>query len=477
MFNRYAGHFSLLITAVFLICNPMSGLNHIDYPKGQIIDHLICQIDPDQGYSVYLPSSYSAQQSWPIIYAFDPGAQGRNAVEKFQAAAEMYGYIVVGSNNAQNGPWEPIIKAAAAMWTDTHVRFSLDEKRIYSAGFSGGARAAALFSNMIGLRTAGVIGCGAGIAEGQKPDELSTYAYCGIAGQKDSNYREMLFLRESLSGASLAHRFLFFEGGHEWPPEEECMRALEWMEIQAMRQNLKARDFSVIESAYRKEVELGQSLEGKNPWLALSFYDEILNTYSDLLDTGELRETRERLAQSKSYKSSLAKEEKIRAEEGKTFLRFNRIYHQIEEETLKRKDFSLILREVELNRLKREAAGSKDVDRRLMASRILFACWMDCRHRGRQFLTDKRTGPAILFLKLSLEVCEYIPRNPKYLYYNLACAYALEKNAKQAVKYIESAKAQGFDEFHLLEEDRDFDPIRKSAEFKAMIKSVKKDSL
>ena len=446
-----------------------------DLPRGQIIESIICRANSDQSYALYLPPTYSPEQSWPVIFAFDPGADGRLAVEKFRKAAEKNGYIVVGSNNARNGPWEPIVRAAHAMWTDTLERFALEKKRIYSAGFSGGSRAAALFSKMIGLRTAGVIGCGAGIAQGQKAEELNTSAYCGVAGLRDSNYREMLQLRESLRGGSLPHRFIFFEGGHDWPPEEECARAVEWLEIQAMREDLKARDPSKIESAYNREISLGRSWEDLNPWLALSLYDEILGTYSDLLDTGALREERGRLGRSKAFKKALAKEKRIREEEGKILLRFNRIYDRIENRSLQRKDFPLILREFELDRLESEASKSKDIDRGWMAARILFAFWFDCQHRGRRFLAEKRTGPAVFFLRLAVEAGEKIPRNLKYLYYDLACAYALEKDVKQAVKAVESALEAGFDEFFLLEEDRDFDLIRNSREFRSLLQSIRKN--
>jgi len=57
-------------------------------------------------------------------------------------AAERYGYIVLGSNNSRNGPWKPESEAADAMLQDAQKRFAVDLKRIYFAGFSGGARVA-----------------------------------------------------------------------------------------------------------------------------------------------------------------------------------------------------------------------------------------------------------------------------------------------------------------------------------------------
>ena len=41
--------------------------------------HSIAQ--PEQSYALYLPSNYSSNHPWPIVYAFDPGARGINPVE------------------------------------------------------------------------------------------------------------------------------------------------------------------------------------------------------------------------------------------------------------------------------------------------------------------------------------------------------------------------------------------------------------
>jgi len=48
------------------------------------------------------------------------------------------------------------------MWTDTHARFSPDEKQVYTTGFSGGARVAVSMVRGLPGEVAGVIACGAG---------------------------------------------------------------------------------------------------------------------------------------------------------------------------------------------------------------------------------------------------------------------------------------------------------------------------
>ncbi len=105
--------------------------------RGTIISHLACLDDPTQSYAIYLPSQYSPDKRWPILYAFDPFARGTTAVEVYQKAAEKYGYIVIGSNNSKNGPTSPQLAAAQAVWADTHRRFAIDKSRVYTTGLSG----------------------------------------------------------------------------------------------------------------------------------------------------------------------------------------------------------------------------------------------------------------------------------------------------------------------------------------------------
>src|SRR5262245_16728489 len=88
-----------------------------DLPTGQIVDPVTCANDPPQNYALFLPRAYTADRTWPVILAFDPGARGRTPVERYQAAADQYGFIVAGSNNSRNNSPE-IGRAVDAMTND-----------------------------------------------------------------------------------------------------------------------------------------------------------------------------------------------------------------------------------------------------------------------------------------------------------------------------------------------------------------------
>jgi hypothetical protein len=114
------------------------------------------------------------------------------------------------------------------MWTDVGKRFSINPKRIYTAGFSGGARIAmkvAFDSDQI----AGVIASSAGFPPGHRRSDLKFVVF-GTAGTEDFNYLEMRQFDQELS---TPHRVVIFEGGHQWLPSSLAMQAVEWLEFRA----------------------------------------------------------------------------------------------------------------------------------------------------------------------------------------------------------------------------------------------------
>ncbi|MCX6953802.1 MAG: hypothetical protein NTV51_16760, partial [Verrucomicrobia bacterium] len=43
---------------------------------GRILGTVSCARDPAQTYALYVPSNYTPDKKWPVIFCFDPGARG-----------------------------------------------------------------------------------------------------------------------------------------------------------------------------------------------------------------------------------------------------------------------------------------------------------------------------------------------------------------------------------------------------------------
>lgn len=180
-------------------------------------------------YAVRLPPQYNTKTKWPVLFMFDPGANGGEAAYRFAYAVDKLGWIVVGSLDAKNGPWGPIRKAEEAMLKDIPKRFSVDEKRYYAGGLSGGARMAFLIAYNHPTQFKGVIPCAAGFPAGTEYEISKNVAVYLCVGEKDSNLEEVKGVYRKLHTAGAEVYLDEFEGGHEWPPEEVIINALDWI--------------------------------------------------------------------------------------------------------------------------------------------------------------------------------------------------------------------------------------------------------
>jgi dienelactone hydrolase len=237
-------------------------------PLGQIIDEVQCAADAAQHYSLYVPSNFTPLRKWPVILAYDAGGRGRRGVERYKDAAEKYGYIVAGSNNSRNGPWEVSLQAAEAMTADVEKRFPIDPKRVYTAGMSGGARVAMTLAMQSGT-VAGVFASSAGFPD--DPRESVRFPVFGSAGTDDFNHQEMHELDRDLKSP---HRVEFFDGGHAWLPVELATDGVEWMELQAMKSGLRPRDAKSIDALLARRVARAEaqtnSLDQMREWKSIA---------------------------------------------------------------------------------------------------------------------------------------------------------------------------------------------------------------
>ncbi|MBN3036215.1 MAG: hypothetical protein JW861_11560 [Bacteroidales bacterium] len=159
--------------------------------------------------------------------------------------ATDFGYILASSNNSRNGPWEPVIEAANAVFTDTWQRFRIDPSRVYAGGFSGGSRAATTIA-LLTDQFAGIIACGAGFPGQIPPREKVGFGYIAMIGIRDMNWVEMLKLDTALAQLEVPHQLVVFNGGHEWPPVEYVEEAFLFFQASAMRKGLIPKDTALV---------------------------------------------------------------------------------------------------------------------------------------------------------------------------------------------------------------------------------------
>jgi tetratricopeptide (TPR) repeat protein len=486
----------LSLTALFF-CLAAKSLAD-EFPSGEIIQKVECKSAPFS-YALYLPSSYTHSKKWPIIYCFDPAARGSLPLERFKEAAEKYGYLLVGSNDSRNGPDTPLGQIVRALWEDTHLRLSIDENQICAAGFSGGARVASGVAYSAEGRIQGVIGCGAGFNSHITPSGTFPFVFFGTIGTEDFNYYELRELDSSLAASGITHRVETFEGGHDWASSALCLRAVEWMQLQAIKSGRRARDEAFIEGLF---AERARSLEASvDIYQAYVMSEQIAQDFKGLrdvsrfekraaelkdakevrqaikLDRDQITEQKRRAAQLLSMRARLrSPQEFVAAPDlsvssgGLENRQFGAATGSSADAADERRLLVMDLRRA-IADLKNKSDAKENTPERALARRILNQYTAHSYELTMLLLQTRKYELAAQNLEVEAEIR---PDNSR-LFYQLACAHSQAGNKKKAIDALKKAVQKGFKNIEELKSSPALDQIRQEAGFQKIVEGIKKD--
>jgi len=379
-----------------------------ELPKGKVIAKVSCANDKAQTYAAYLPKNYNAKKKWPILYCFDPGARGSLPVKLFKNAAQKYGFIVVGSNNVKNGPWPSIQAGVKAIWEDTQKRFSVDPKRIYATGFSGGGRVATILPFMYKGKIAGVMAFGGAFTSQHSPHKDMKWLFYGLVGNKDPNLRPMMMISQAMKNAGIFHRVRVFDGGHSWPQESACTEAIEWMNIQAMKSGGCVKDEKMLAELLNTRLTSAAQFEKDQKWLlALSRYQEIKQDFNKLIDLSKVEANIKRLTDDPAVKVAISKRKKDQFLQQQAKKEFAELVNKLKSSKNRDKD---VLEYIA------SAKNETDPDVKIKKQLILNYLLKNCFVAGNKSLHENKLELAVINLKIATHINPTISS----AWYNLA---------------------------------------------------------
>ncbi len=437
--------------------------------RGAVIDNVVCLDHPDQSYALYLPSQYSPDRRWPIIYAFDPFARGKVPVELYKDAAEKYGYIVVGSNNAKNGPSAPEMQAAQAIWQDTHRRFAINKDRVYVTGLSGAARFAtsfALYCYTCGI--AGVIAHGAGypVNEAAHPAN-ERFLYYAAVGDEDFNLPELLALRKKKEEQHAAFKVKIYPGPHQWAPKDVVEDAVAWLELKAMQGGTEKPNPEFIHAQLEKTRAEAAAAEQQGRTMD-QFYAlrSLVEDFKGLENVAPLDSELAALKSSKALK-------KAEHEEGQEIDRQRTLTSDAAAELgelgqLPASEQSKVRLQLEsiFSDLRRQAKSS-DRERKVYL-RAFNQLWIQGIEAGQDDFRNNQVGPAAAYFDLMAEVAP----DQAWPLVLLAETRVRAGNRKAALKAIEEAVKRGLKRADTLTRNPELAPLASDPEFQKIVQSL-----
>ena len=438
-------------------------------PKGVVVERVPCVAKPGQTYALYIPTGYESTRKHPILYCFDPSARGKVPVELYKNAAERLGYIVACSNNSRNGPWEPIYAAIQAVTDDTHARFSIDSRRIYTTGMSGGGGPA---WNVASTGLAGSIICASAFQMEEETLKGVSFALFGVAGMGDFNFPLMTKVCSSLEAMGKTVRFETFEGGHAWPPEEIAGMALDWMELQAIKSGLRPPDGAFVDGLYAKAVARAEAFEtGGRIYDAYRAFRAISSDFKNLKEVNGYVEKVQNLAGTKEVKQAIKQEAELATLQETRMNRLRAARYALERETVSggpsaaetdpdsREMFAGGESEIrDTIRQLKDKMESKVFDRdRILAQRVLEELLINSLYYAKDLIQAKNYHSALV----SLKICEWIRPKASGVLFDSSRAYAGRGDKKKALEYLGKAVEAGFKDAEVIATTPEFDRLRK----------------
>ncbi|MEQ8906142.1 hypothetical protein [Ekhidna sp.] len=413
-------------------------------PKGEVIEEVTCDEDSQQSYSLYLPSNYSEDKKWPVIFVFEPAARGPLPVRQYAPVAEELGYIIISSNNSKNGAWNIAFDAAEAMFTDAKTRFKIDSSRIYTSGFSGGSRVAVSLA-VINDHIDGVIGCGAGLPNlpQYRPTSADSFVYVGLVGNKDMNYQEHLELEKMLDELGILNNRIVFDGKHQWPPSSVLREAVYWLEFQAFKQGKKVSQNFNSETLLERVAFRGDSLLIKERLVqALHVYEQAVQDFKESDKVDDINDRLAEVREEKKLKKYLRRDARFNETEQKFQMKILKAFAEISQTRLQptfdstAKTKSWWMNTIDSLQL---ISRNKNVDKSNSAHRLLNLIWA-------KFATESFTYEAAKDYEMAILLSEiWIHADPENVWglWSMAKLQAQVGDTDFAMDYLEKAYEAG----------------------------------
>ncbi len=432
---------------------------------GSIVEGLECVADPSQTYSLYLPPEYDPELRWPVLLVFDPRGRSVLAAELFRGGAERHGWIIVSSNDTRSDVgMEPNRRAVNGLWPEVHQRYSIDTDRIYAAGFSGTVYLAFL----MGKETGGLAGIVAvGGRDIRHAFEQTGYAVWGAAGDTDFNNRQMRMVHHSLTRQGNPNRYEDFQGGHTWIPPEMAAQAIEWFEVQAIRQGLRPRDDELVRTALLADLERAADLVSQGRLLeAERRYTSIALDFEGLADVSLARTRAAEFAGNPEVKRQRKLEERWDAYEQRYVVQMQQVFQTfLGSERAQPPD--RLIRELDIEELQRRA--DREGAEALTAQRLLALVLSTTSfYMTRDLLQQGRPDHAASVLGVACDIRDDSPS----VWYNRGCALSLAGRRKEALAALVRAVELGFDDLDLLLRDPDLEALRGTEGFESIVTAI-----
>ncbi|MEI8203148.1 MAG: hypothetical protein WCH34_09070 [Bacteroidota bacterium] len=438
----------------------ISPQNVLQLKSGQVIENVICKDAKNYSYALYLPQKWDSTKAFPALFLFDAHARSIKICKLFKELADKYSFVLAASNESKNGiAFENADDMYQNIFNDLSSRLQLDHKRIYTSGFSGGAKVAGMLAQKH-KEIVGVIALSS-IVPSQLFEANSKLLMVSIAGNKDFNYADMLTEHELYSKKGIRNQIIVFNGKHEYPPKEQLEEAFIFIHAKAFEDKLIQIDNKSLDTYASDYNSIIQSKVKPDVFDLGSIYGRMINALGKILPlTSESKKLLE-IQNSTTFKAAaLALQQAIQKEV------------QMKDElaqNISSKDISWW--NTELKQLNSISNNKENHQKALQADRlkafISMLCYMQVQSSINHQNIQKATEMLSIYEKAD-------PENADVFYFKAIINKQL-KPTENIISLLQQSVKLGFSDAVQLMNEPLFNDIKQSQEFSNILDSAKKN--
>jgi len=400
----------------------------IKLEPGKLLSNVKSESNSNVSFSVYAPSEYSDTTLLPIIYFFDPHADGNLPLEKYKSIANTFNLILVGCNSIENGmPFEQSQQIANILFSDCQNRLPINTQQQIIAGFSGGSKVACNLAMNQHFFT-GLIACSGALFENGKFDK--NMSVVSVAGINDFNYHEMVALEKSVDVTH--HAFIETDSTHQWPGTSDMYDATLFTLMQMVKQHKLQMQSSVVENFYHTWLKkINDSANKSSPGKQFDQLQFGIMCFDGLTDVTSLKSKLKEIENSDNLRKWRMRSQNMQ-------------YQEKEMQKMLRDAFSnqnLAWWQKEITDLKTAATNSNDKMLAAMSNRLLGFIGIACYSFAKQLVNENAQESDKV-----LQIYQTVEPNNSEAWFLSAVYHANNKQPEKAMTDFNKAVQNGFNQ-------------------------------
>lgn len=284
--------------------------------KGIVVDSIPVNDSIGESFALYLPRNFQANNTFPIIFLFDPDSRGKSAAQLFKTAAENQGYVIAASNNiSSEKTLAENITSATHLIDRVTSMIPFDPNSVSVGGFSEGASVAialpVLYNNILG-----VLAVGNHQLNFKMLEKLQKFMFVAVTGNEEmASYGANLTV-EDLNVLGFPAVAYSFQGGHEWPDANLISSALGSLTLHAMKKNLRPKNSDLVNELYQQDISRVNKLISTGNYIEAQKLLEVLySKYEGFKELSEIKDKMAHLLYSRNFQEQKFKFDKVEEKE------------------------------------------------------------------------------------------------------------------------------------------------------------------